>query len=77
LKEQCQWQTSGFGSVKPKLGQKTEKLWIYRALFSIMDESNSFIQMLTYTVFQVLFSHANGFGQKNYLSPISFGNKHN
>ena len=33
--------------------------------------------MLTYTIFCVLFSYVYGFGQKNYLSPIGFGNKHN
>jgi hypothetical protein len=34
-------------------------------------------KMLTYTVFHVLFSYVHGFGQKNYLSLIGFGNKHN
>jgi hypothetical protein len=33
-------------------------------------------KILTYTVFYVLFGHAHGFGQKNYLSPIGLGNKH-
>jgi len=50
----------------------------FTGLFSSywMNQITSF-KMLTYTVFNVLFSYVHGFGQKNYLSPIGFGNKHN
>jgi hypothetical protein len=41
-----------------------------------MNQITSF-KMLTYTAFHVLFSYVHGFGQKKYLSPIGFGNKHN
>jgi hypothetical protein len=32
---------------------------------------------LTHTVFYALFTYVHGFGQKNYLSPMGFGNQHN
>jgi len=69
-----QWQTSDFGSFKPILGQKTEKLWIYRALFSIMDQSNYFNQNANLHSFLCTFQLCTWFWTKELFKPYRFCN---